>query len=482
MRGKMEGTKRTKIVATIGPACQDKEILKSMVKAGMNVTRLNFSHGSHEEQQAKIDMIKEVREQMGVNLAILLDTKGPEIRTGKFEKPEVTLQEGQIFTLTTEDVMGNEEICSVTYQEIVNDVSHGDRILIDDGLIELEVLEINGKNVKCRVMNTGVVKNNKGVNIPGIKLNLPSITEKDYADILFGIQNEVDFIAASFVRKASDVEEIRTILKHNGGGRIRIIAKIENAEGIENLDKIIEAADGIMVARGDLGVEIPQEQVPLVQKKIIKKCNKIGKPVITATQMLDSMIRNPRPTRAEVADVANAIFDGTDALMLSGETAAGKYPVESVQRMAEIAVTMEQNIDFEEVMKQNISLRDESITNAIGHATVASSYGLKARAILAPTASGSTPITISKFRPKTPIYAATTKAEVARRLALSWGVECLVIEETNNERDMFAKAVIALSKREKIKRGDVLVITAGLPVGVAGNTNMMRIHVVGKEI
>lgn len=482
MRGKMEGIKRTKIVATIGPACSDKEILKDMIKAGMNVARLNFSHGSHEEHLQKINTIKEVRMQLGLNIAILLDTKGPEIRTGKFEKPEVTLKEGQFFTLTTTEMLGNEEMCSVTYKDITNDLSIGDKVLIDDGLIELEVLEIFGDKVKCLVKNTGVVKDNKGVNLPGIKLNLPSITEKDYADILFGIENEVDFIAASFVRKASDVEEIRTILKHNGGGNIRIIAKIENAEGIENLDRIIAAADGVMVARGDLGVEIPQEQVPLVQKKIIKKCNKAGKPVITATQMLDSMMRNPRPTRAEVADVANAVFDGTDALMLSGETAAGKYPVESVLRMAEIAVTVEQNIDFEEVMRGNISLRDESVTNAIGHATVASAYGLKARAILTPTASGATPVVISKFRPRAPIFAATHKEAVARRLALSWGVECLVIDEAKNERDMFVMAIDALSKKEKIKKNDILIITAGLPVGISGNTNMMRVHVVGKEI
>ena len=379
-------------------------------------------------------------------------------------------------------MIGNEETCSVTYKDITHDLSIGDRVLIDDGLIELEALEIKGDSVKCIVKNTGILKDNRGVNLPGVKLNLPSITEKDYGDIIFGIENKVDFIAASFVRKASDVEEIRTILKHNGGSYIRIIAKIENGEGVENIDDIIEASDGIMVARGDLGVEIPQEQVPLLQKKIIKKCNAVGKPVITATQMLDSMIRNPRPTRAEVADVANAIFDGTDAIMLSGETAVGKYPVEAVKSMSKIAITVEENIDFEEVMRRNISLRDESITNAIGHATVASSYGLKARAILAPTASGGTPMIISKFRPKAPIFATTSNEEVARRLALSWGVECLVIESADTERDLFVKAIEALSKREIIRKNDILIITAGLPVGIEGNTNMMRIHVVGREI
>lgn len=482
MNNKTDLVKRTKIVATIGPACEDREILKKMMEAGVNVARLNFSHGTHQEQKIKMDTIKEVRKELGLNIAILLDTKGPEIRTGKFEKPEVTLKEGQIFTITTKEMLGNEEMCSVTYKDITSDVSTGDKILIDDGLIELEVVEVKGDKVKCLVKNSGVVKDNKGVNLPGIKLNLPSITEKDYSDILFGIENKVDFIAASFVRKASDVEEIRTILKHNGGGSIRIIAKIENAEGIENIDSIIQTADGIMVARGDLGVEIPQEQVPLVQKSIIKKCNIAGKPVITATQMLDSMIRNPRPTRAEVTDVANAIFDGTDAIMLSGETAAGKYPLESVQRMSEIALTVEQNIDFEEVIRRNKSLRDESVTNAIGHATVASSYGLKARAILTPTVSGRTPDTISKFRPSAPIFAATYDEEVARRLALTWGVEAMVIEISKNERDMFAKAIEALSKKEKIKKNDIIIITAGLPVGVSGNTNMMRIHIVGKEV
>lgn len=482
MKRKTEKTKRTKIVATIGPACEDKEVLKAMMKSGMNVARLNFSHGSHEEQKEKIETIKELRKLLGLNIAILLDTKGPEIRTGKFYKPEVLVNEGQLYTVTTTEMVGNEDMCSVTYQDMTKDLSIGARILIDDGLIEMEVLEIYGDKIKCLVKNTGVLKDNKGVNLPGIKLNLPSITEKDYADILFGIENEVDFIAASFVRKGSDVEEIRTILKHNGGADIRIIAKIENGEGVENLDKIIAAADGVMVARGDLGVEIPQEQVPLVQKKIIKKCNTAGKPVITATQMLDSMIRNPRPTRAEVADVANAIFDGTDAIMLSGETAVGKYPVESIKRMSEIAITVEDNIYFEDVMRRNISLRDESITNAIGHATVASAYGLKARAILAPTASGGTPMVISKFRPSAQIFAATSKEEVARRLSLCWGVECLVIEPATTEKELFVKSIEALSKREKIKKNDILIITAGLPVGIEGNTNMMRIHVVGREI
>jgi len=482
MKGKFSEIKKTKIVATIGPACSDRQVLTEMIQAGMNVARLNFSHGTHEEQKLKIDSVKAVREALGLNVAILLDTKGPEIRTGKFDKPEVMLKEGQFFTITTKEMVGNEEMCSVTYKDITRDLSIGDRILIDDGLIELKVLAIDGDKVKCLVKNSGIVKDNRGVNLPGVKLNLPSITEKDYGDILFGIENQVDFIAASFVRKASDVEEIRTILKHNGGSGIRIIAKIENNEGIENLDKIIDASDGIMVARGDLGVEIPQEQVPLIQKKIIKKCNNAGKPVITATQMLDSMIRNPRPTRAEVADVANAIFDGTDAIMLSGETAAGKYPVESVKRMSEIAVTMEQSIDYEEVMRKNISLRDESITNAIGHATVASAYGLKARAILAPTASGGTPMVISKFRPAAPIFAATSNGEVARRLALSWGVECLVVDSATTERELFIQSIEALSKREKIKKNDILIITAGLPVGVEGNTNMMRIHVVGREV
>lgn len=482
MKSKTEKIKKTKIVATIGPACENKDVLAAMMKAGMNVARLNFSHGTHEDHKKKIQTIKDVRKQLGLNIAILLDTKGPEIRTGKFYKPEVTLTEGQFFTITTAEVVGNEEMCSVTYKDITKDLSPGSRILIDDGLIELEALEITGDKIKCLVKNTGVLKDNKGVNLPGVKLNLPSITDKDYGDILFGIEHEVDFIAASFVRKASDVAEIRTILKHNGGSGIRIIAKIENSEGIENLNEIIETADGVMVARGDLGVEIPQEQVPLVQKKIIKKCNTAGKPVITATQMLDSMIRNPRPTRAEVADVANAIFDGTDAIMLSGETAVGKYPVESVKRMTEIAVTMEENIDYEEVMRRNVSLRDESITNAIGHATVASAYGLKARAILAPTTSGGTPMIISKFRPRTPIFAATSKAEVARRLSIYWGVECLIVDAGTTEAELFGKSIEALSKREKIKKDDILIITAGLPAGIEGNTNMMRIHVVGREI
>ena len=482
MEIKKESIKKTKIVVTIGPACETKEILSEMMKSGMNVARLNFSHGSHEEQKNNIEIIKEVRKSLGLNIAILLDIQGPKIRTGRFNKPEIIINEGQIYTLTTNEMIGNEEICSVSYKDIALDLAIDDRILIDDGLIELKVLEINGDEIKCIVKNSGVLKDNKNVNLPGVKLNLPPITEKDYGDIIFGIENSVDYIAASFVRKASDINEIRTILNNNDGSHIRIIAKIENGEGIDNLDDIIKVSDGVMVARGDLGVEIPQELVPLLQKKIIKKCNFAGKPVITATQMLDSMIRNPRPTRAEVADVANAIFDGTDAIMLSGESAIGKYPIAAVKCMAEIAGTVEDNIDFEEVMRRNISLRDESITNAIGHATVASSYGLKAKAILAPTTSGSTPMIISKFRPKAPIYAATSNEEVARRLALNWGVECLVVDSADTERALFVNAIEALSKREKIRKNDILIITAGLPAGIEGNTNMMRIHVVGKEI
>jgi pyruvate kinase len=479
---KKESIKKTKIVATIGPACENKETLAEMMNSGMNVARLNFSHGSHEDHKINIETIREVRKSLELNIAILLDIQGPKIRTGKFNKPEIKINEGQTYSLTTNDIIGDEEICSVSYKDITKDLSAGDRILIDDGLIELQVIEINDDKIKCIVKNTGVLKDHKNVNLPGVKLKLPPITKKDYGDIIFGIQNNVDYIAASFVRKASDIEEIRTTLENNGGGNIRIIAKIENGEGIENLDDIIRVSDGIMVARGDLGVEIPQEQVPLLQKNIIKKCNFAGKPVITATQMLDSMIRNPRPTRAEVADVANAIFDGTDAIMLSGETAIGKYPIAAIKCMSEIAATVEENIDFEEVMRRNVSLRDESVTNAIGHATVASSYGLKARAILAPTTSGGTPMIISKFRPKAPIYAATSNEEVARRLALCWGVESLVVESADAERALFVSAIEALSKREKIRNNDILIITAGLPAGIEGNTNMMRIHVVGKKI
>lgn len=475
--------KRTKIVCTLGPASESKEVFKQLVTHGLNVARLNFSHGSHEEHQKRIDVIKEVRREMNIPVAILLDTKGPEIRTGKFEVPEVMLEEGQTFTITTREVMGNQEICHVSYEGLPSDVSPGSQILIDDGLVGLEVLEVKeGTDIVCRVLNGGIVKNHKGVNVPNVSINLPAITPKDRADIEFGIQNNIDFIAASFVRKSADVLAIREILEQNNAGHIQIISKIENQEGMDNLDEIIEASDGIMVARGDLGVEIPTEEVPLAQKTMIRKCNKVGKPVITATQMLDSMIRNPRPTRAEVTDVANAIFDGTDAIMLSGETAAGKYPVEAVKTMSVIARRTESAIDYRELLRSKDLNKETSITDAISNATCNIAMDLGASAIVTATSSGYTARMVSKFRPAQIIVAATTDKRVTRQLSLSWGVYSVLTSHLESTDDIIDSSIAKALECELIERGDLVVITAGVPVGVSGTTNLIKAHIVGEVL
>ncbi|MBQ4340590.1 MAG: pyruvate kinase, partial [Firmicutes bacterium] len=373
--------KKTKIVCTVGPASSDKEILRQMINAGMDVMRLNFSHGSHEEHKERIDMMKELRQETGRHIGIMLDTKGPEIRTGVFESP-VVLEQGQRFVLTARDIVGNKEGCSVTYKELPKDISAGGRIMIDDGLIELKVESVDGTDINCIVINSGTVSSRKGINLPGVRTNLPAITDKDKEDLIFGASCGVDFIAASFVRKPEDVKLIRGILDEHGGNEIKIIAKIENQEGVENLNEILAVADGIMVARGDMGVELSPEQIPLIQKKMIQACNKVGKPVITATQMLDSMMRNPRPTRAEVGDVANAILDGTDCVMLSGETAAGKYPVGAVEMMRDIAVATEESLDYENILAKKKEHQSEDVTNAIGYATVIVAENLNAAMIL----------------------------------------------------------------------------------------------------
>ena len=474
--------KKTKIICTVGPASNNAETLEKMIQAGMNIARLNFSHGTSAEHKANFDLIKEISGKTGAHIGLLLDTKGPEIRTGKFNAEEIYLVEGQAFTLTSRDLIGDTTIVSMSYKELSTCVKAGDRILIDDGLIELMVTAINGEDVQCIVVNSGIVKNNKGINLPGIKTNLPAISEKDYADILFGIENDIDYIAASFIRTAYNIDEIRRILKENRGSHIKIIAKIENMEGVDNIDEIIEAADGIMIARGDLGVEIPMEEVPLTQKKIIKKCNFAGKPVITATQMLDSMMRNPRPTRAEVADVANAIFDGTDAIMLSGETASGRYPVEAVLKMTAIALAAEHDLNFESLLKDRNRIKDTSITDAIGYATCTSAAGLKATAILTPTTSGHTPMVVSKFRPKAPIIATTTTERTARRLSIAWGVYPIVINQFGDATEQLAHTIAAAKAGGFIQDQDIIVITAGVPSGIEGNTNMLRVHVVGRKI
>ena len=477
----LKGMKKTKIVCTLGPASQSEEVLTQLVENGLNVCRFNFSHGSHEEHKERFDMAKKVREKLNKPVAILLDTKGPEIRTGNFSDPEVLLEEGKKFTITMEEVVGNKEICTVSYKGLAKDVKAGDTILIDDGLVGLRVEEVKGEEIHCIVENSGIVKNHKGVNVPGVKINLPAITDKDISDIEFGISQGIDYIAASFVRKASDVLAIREILERNNATDIQIISKIENQEGVDNIEEILKVSDGIMVARGDLGVEIPTAEIPVVQKMIIKKCNELGKPVITATQMLDSMIRNPRPTRAEVTDVANAIYDGTDAIMLSGETAAGKYPVEAVKTMADIAKRIEQTLNYNEIL-MNKKLNGVNVTDAISHATCTTSIDLKASAILTSTSSGHTARMVSKFRPECPIIAATNDEKVMRRLALTWGVYPIISKEATNTDEVIENSISAAKEASYLQNGELVVITAGVPVGVSGTTNLIKVHVVNEEI
>ncbi|MGB5824661.1 MAG: pyruvate kinase [Proteocatella sp.] len=470
--------KKTKIVCTIGPASESPEILRELMIGGMNVCRLNFSHGSHEEHQVRIDTIKKVRSEVKPSVALMLDTKGPEIRTGKFLLPEVNLEDGQKFIISMDDVMGDETRCSISYKGLIHDVVKGNKILIDDGLIELVVEEIAGNDIICTVENAGVVKNNKGVNVPGVVINLPAITEKDKQDIIFGIKNGIDFIAASFVRKAADVMAIREILEQNDGEYIQIISKIENQEGVDNIDEILNVSDGIMVARGDLGVEIPTEEIPVVQKMIIRKCNSLAKPVITATQMLDSMMRNPRPTRAEVTDVANAIYDGTDAIMLSGETAAGKYPIETLETMARIAMRIEDTLDYESILKNRLSLREWTITNAISHASCTLAVDIKANAIITATSSGYTAKAVSSYRPKAPIIAAVNTETIMRQLSLVWGVFTVMGASVQSTDAMFEQSVALSLKSGFVKTGDTVVITAGVPVGEVGTTNLIKVHIV----
>lgn len=474
--------KKTKIVATIGPASESEEMLKKLIKQGVNVCRLNFSHGDHSEHQKRIDTIKKVREELGIPVAIMLDTKGPEIRLGDFKEGIVEIKQGQEFTLTTRDILGDETIIGVSYKDMPNDVSVGGIILIDDGLIEFRVKEITGTEILMEALNEGTLKNHKGVNVPNVNINLPAITEKDISDIIFGIKNDVDFIAASFVRKATDVNDIRRVLEDNGGLNIDIISKIENQQGLDNIEEIIHVSDGIMVARGDLGVEVATEEIPMIQKDLIRKCNIAGKPVITATQMLDSMIRNPRPTRAEVTDVANAIIDGSSAVMLSGETAAGKYPLEAVRTMYNIAINIENSLDYKEMLKNKSIGNEISTTNAISKATVNTAADLGAKAIITATSSGYTSKAISKFRPKAPIIAATTKENVMRKMALEWGVYPVLAPESNSTDEVIDLSIQATMEAGYVEEGDLVVITAGIPVGLAGTTNMIKVHTIGKVI
>jgi pyruvate kinase len=450
----------------------------------MNVARLNFSHGDHVEHGQRIKNIREAASKTGKTVAILLDTKGPEIRTNNMVGGAIELQAGNKIIVSMAEVEGTLEKFSVTYPGLIEDVHIGSKILLDDGLIGLEVTKIDKENqeIHTDILNSGTLKNKKGVNVPGVSVNLPGITEKDAKDILFGVEQDVDFIAASFVRRASDVLEIRQLLEENKASHIQIIPKIENQEGVDNIDEILEVSDGLMVARGDLGVEIPAEEVPLVQKQLIKKCNTQGKPVITATQMLDSMQRNPRPTRAEASDVANAIFDGTDAIMLSGETAAGTYPVEAVQTMHNIASRAEQALDHKEILSQRSKESEHNITDAIGQSVAYTALNLDVNAIITPTESGHTARMISKYRPKAPIVAVTANDSTKRRLSLVWGVYPQMGTEARTTDEMLDIAVEESLNSGLVKHGDLVVITAGVPVGEAGTTNLMKIHVVGDII
>ena len=477
----LKNAKKTKIVCTLGPASQSEETLTKLIENGLNVCRFNFSHGSHEEHKERMDIVKKVRDELKKPVAILLDTKGPEIRTGNFADPEVFLEEGSKFIITMADVIGNKEMCTVSYKGLAEDVVEGDTILIDDGLVGLKVENVVGEEIHCVVENSGIVKNHKGVNVPGVKINLPALTPKDISDIEFGITQGIDFIAASFVRKASDVLAIREVLENNNATDIQIISKIENQEGVDNLDEILQVSDGLMVARGDLGVEIPTEDIPIVQKQMIKKCNALGKPVITATQMLDSMIRNPRPTRAEVTDVANAIYDGTDAIMLSGETAAGKYPVEAVKVMAAIAKRIEETLDYDTILRSK-GLNNTNVTDAISYATCTTAKSLTASGLVTSTSSGYTARMVSKFRPKTPIIAATPNERTSRQLSLSWGVYTVMCEQAENTDDLIDNSIEASKNEGYIHEGELVVITTGVPTGVSGTTNLIKVQVISEEI
>ncbi len=458
-------------------------MLEKLMNAGMNVARLNFSHGSHEEHKARIDTIRKVAKRLNKTIGLLLDTKGPEIRTHNMKDGLIVLEKGKEVIVSMNEVEGTPEKFSVTYENLINDVNIGSYILLDDGLVELQVKEINKDKgeVKCDILNTGELKNKKGVNLPGVKVNLPGITDKDADDIRFGIKENVDFIAASFVRRPSDVLDIRQILEEEKA-EITIFPKIENQEGIDNIEEILEVSDGLMVARGDMGVEIPPESVPMVQKDLIRKCNKLGKPVITATQMLDSMQRNPRATRAEASDVANAIYDGTDAVMLSGETAAGQYPEEAVKTMRNIAVSAEAAQDYKKLLSDRTKLVETSLVNAIGVSVAHTALNLNVKAIVAATESGSTARTISKYRPHSDIIAVTPSEKTARQCAIVWGVNPVVKEGRKTTDALLNNAVATAVETGRVSNGDLIIITAGVPTGEKGTTNMMKIHLVGDEI
>ena len=473
-------TRKTKIICTIGPASEKEETLCAMIDAGMDVARINFSHGTYADHLEKIKLIKKLRAEKGIAVSLLLDTKGPEVRLGTFANGRVTLAEGDTFTLCMYDTEGDEKHVSITYRDLWKDITTGTKILIDDGNLELAAQQIDKREIVCRVLHGGEVSNRKGVNLPGVQLSMPFLSEKDRADIRFGAENDFDFIAASFTQCADDILQIRRVLEESHSGKdIRIIAKIENAAGVENMDEILSVADGIMVARGDMGVEIPMEDIPVIQKTLITKCYNAGKQVITATQMLESMTHSPRPTRAEITDVANAIYDGTSAIMLSGETAAGQYPVEAVAMMAKIAIRTEGDIDYRRRFSERGPEIFSGVTGAISHATCTTAHDLNAAAIITVTKSGSTARMISKYRPETPIIGCATTEKVCRQMNLSWGVTPLLIDEMDNTDDLFRHAVDRAFSCGLVKDGDLVVITAGIPIGISGTTNMLKVQIVG---
>ena len=472
--------RKTKIVCTLGPATDNGDILRQLMLGGMNVCRFNFSHGDHPSHKKRLDAVLALREELGLPIATLLDTKGPEIRTGTFDPPKVELVQGQKFTLTTKEIVGSSSIASISFAGLPKDVKQGQRILIDDGLIELTVDSVTDTEIFCTVVNGGTVSNNKGINVPGVRLSMPYLSERDISDIMFGVQCDYDFIAASFVRSAADVMQIRALLDKLHCNTIKIISKIENAEGVENIDEILRVSDGIMIARGDLGVEIPLQEIPIIQKKLIDKAYKAGKMVITATQMLDSMMKNPRPTHAESIDVANAIYDGTSAIMLSGETAAGKYPVEALLTMAKIAERTESDINYAGGFKSVLSkIGDDDVTGAISHATVTTAIDLNAKAIITVTKGGGTARQISKHRPPCPIVGCSPDKKVVRQLNLSWGVTPLLIPEKTSTDELFDCSAKAAEAAGLIQSGDLCVITAGVPIGVSGTTNLLKVHLTG---
>ncbi len=468
---------KTKMIFTIGPSSDNEEILTEFIKIGMNVARLNFSHGTHETHKDKIELIKKIRTNLNTPTAIMLDIKGPKIRTHNFINDGVELEAGQNFTfICDKEILGDNKSCSITYEELYKDVNIGGTILVDDGLLSFEIIDIQDKNIICRLLNDGIIKNHKGVNVPNVSINLPSVTEKDKDDLIFGCKMEVDFIAASFVRKASDVLEIRDLLNSNNGKNIQIIAKIESQEGVNNIDPILSVADGIMLARGDMGVEIPIERVPIIQKNIIKKCNEAGKIVITATQMLDSMIRNSLPTRAEACDICNAIFDGTDAIMLSGESASGLYPIEAARTMSKIAKETEAHLDYNYLNQRLKEPAMYDFAEAISYSTCRTSNVLNAKAIVAATNSGSTAKLVSKYKPKCPIIAITPHSDVMRGLSLNFGVLPVLCQQFATTDDILTEAKTVVKSLNIAQEGDDIIVAAGMPTNYTGGTNMLKIE------